>query len=266
MKNSVVFYESFYEAIQSIPEEEQLKLYNAIFEYSFKGTEPQLDGIAKGMFTLMKPNIDSANARYVANVANGKKGGRPLKAVGKEDEEQQEEKNQQKPNKNPTITQLKPKQNPTKTQAKPKQNLNVDVDDDVDVDVDDNNISPSTKVEDERDISGKEELKTEQLKINDTPLQGKEVKQEITPQESFELLWEMYPRKEGKQDAYRHYMSWLKGKEYLGKKKKLSNREMWFAVDKYRLECKDKELRYIKLGSTFFNNTIAEYVEAINSE
>lgn len=31
------------------------------------------------MFILIKPNIDSANARYKASVENGKKGGRPEK-------------------------------------------------------------------------------------------------------------------------------------------------------------------------------------------
>ena len=29
------------------------------------------------MFTLIKPNIDSANKRYISSVENGKKGGRP---------------------------------------------------------------------------------------------------------------------------------------------------------------------------------------------
>ena len=105
MKDSIVFYKSFYEAIQKIPEEEQLKLYNAIFSYSFTEIEPEIeDGIAKAMFILIKPNIDSANARYKASVENGKKGGRPKKE-----------------------TQQKPNENLNKTQQKPKQNLNVNV-------------------------------------------------------------------------------------------------------------------------------------------
>lgn len=127
MKNSVVFYQSFYEAIKNIPPEEQLKLYNAIFEYSFTENEIKLeDGIAKAMFILMKPNIDSANARYNASVENGKLGGRP-----KSEPKNNLEITQTKPNNNLDITQ-------DITQTKPNNNLNVDVDvdDDVDGDVD----------------------------------------------------------------------------------------------------------------------------------
>lgn len=114
MRDTIVFYRSFYEAIKNIPETEQLKLYNALFEYSFNGIIPDIeDGIAKGMFILMKPNIDSANARYTASVENGKRGGRPKKE-----------------------TQQKPNQNPEETQQKLNQNLNVDVDDNVDDNVD----------------------------------------------------------------------------------------------------------------------------------
>lgn len=121
MKDSVIFYKSFYEAIKNIPAEEQLKLYNAIFEYSFTDKTPNLEeGIAKALFILMKPNIDSANNKYKASVENGKKGGRPKKE------------NQDK-------TKSKPNNNLDKTQEKAKQNLNVDedvdVNDNVDVDV-----------------------------------------------------------------------------------------------------------------------------------
>lgn len=111
MKESIVFYKSFYEAIKNIPQEEQLKLYNAIFDYSFTEKEPKIeDGIAKAMFILMKPNIDSANARYKASVKNGKRGGRPKKE-----------------------TQEKPSENLKETQRKPNQNLNDNEDDNVNV-------------------------------------------------------------------------------------------------------------------------------------
>ena len=126
-RDSFVFYKSFYEAIKNIPEEEQLKLYNAICEYSLFDIIPNLpDGIAKAMFILMKPNIDNANARYKASVENGKRGGRPRKKQG----ENNLDKTQQKPN-----------NNLDKTQQKPKQNLNDNVDVDVNVNDNDNNIS-----------------------------------------------------------------------------------------------------------------------------
>ena len=119
-KDSFVFYRSFYDAIQNIPKDSQLELYSALFEYAFNGEEPEFsDGIAKALFVLIKPNIDSANARYQANYENGKKGGRP----------------KAKPKENPKKTQTKPKENPNKTESKAKPNLNVDEDVDVNVDV-----------------------------------------------------------------------------------------------------------------------------------
>lgn len=119
-KDSFVFYRSFYDAIQNIPKDSQLELYSALFEYAFNGEEPEFsDGIAKAMFVLIKPNIDSANARYQANYENGKKGGRP----------------KAKPKENPNRSKRKPNRNPDKTEAKAKPNLNVDEDVDVDEDV-----------------------------------------------------------------------------------------------------------------------------------
>lgn len=128
MKDSFVFYKSFYDAIKKIPEEYQLELYNAILSYSLEGIEPNnLSSIAEAMFILIKPNIDSSQKRYEASVENGKKGGRPLK------------KTQEEPDKNLDKTQQKPNQNLDETQEEPDENLNVDVDDNVDVN--DNNIN-----------------------------------------------------------------------------------------------------------------------------
>ena len=112
-RDSFVFYKSFYEAIKEIDEKNQLQVFVAICEYSLNEKEIELTGISKAIFTLIKPNIDSAKARYTASVENGKKGGRPKKE-----------------------TQQKPSKNLNKTQQKPSKNLNED--EDVNVDVDDN--------------------------------------------------------------------------------------------------------------------------------
>lgn len=100
MRESFVFYRSYYEAINELPEEYKLEVLNAIMEYNFNGTLPELSPVAKAMFTLMKPNMDNAARRYNASVENGKKGGRPPKE------------NLEKPNNN---------------LEKPKQNLNDNV-------------------------------------------------------------------------------------------------------------------------------------------
>lgn len=117
-KDSFVFFKSFFDAIQNIPKENQLEVYEALCTYSFTGEVPEIEGISKAMFILMKPNIDKSNARYEASVNNGKKGGRPKKEETKQ----------------------KPSQNLTETKQKPSQNHDVDVDVDVD-DNDDENVN-----------------------------------------------------------------------------------------------------------------------------
>ena len=93
-RDSFVFYRSFYEAIKDLDDEEQLKLYRAIFEYSLNGNEPKkdtndvksdansaviLDTKLMAIFVLIKPNIDNANNRYNTSVSNGRKGRSPIK-------------------------------------------------------------------------------------------------------------------------------------------------------------------------------------------
>lgn len=69
MRDSVVFYRSFYDAIKNIPEADQLKAYTAIMEYAMNDVQPEIDGIALAIFLLVKPQIDANNKRY----ENGKK-------------------------------------------------------------------------------------------------------------------------------------------------------------------------------------------------
>ena len=103
MRDSIVFYRSFYEAIKEIPLGEQGVVYNAIYGYALDGIEPELTGIAKAIFLLVKPQIDANNNRY----ENGKKGGKP------------------KANQNETKTEPKPNQDITETE--PNENVNVNV-------------------------------------------------------------------------------------------------------------------------------------------
>ena len=126
MRDSVVFYRSFYEAIQNLPEPEQVKAYTAIMEYALNGVQPEIDGVAAAIFLLVKPQIDANNKRY----ENGK---RP-KAKR---EENKPEANQKQ---NQSEKEAKEKQNESKPEAKPKQeeteseaNENVNVKENVNV-------------------------------------------------------------------------------------------------------------------------------------
>ena len=122
MRNSFVFYKSFYESIKELAPKEQAQIYNAIFEYQFYGNEIELKGVCKSIFTLILPQLDANNKRY----ENGKKGGRP------------------KGNQNETEEKPKGNQNETKVEANENDNVNVNDNDNVNVNVDVNDNEKST--------------------------------------------------------------------------------------------------------------------------
>lgn len=107
MRESFVFYRSFYDAIKELPRDVQGEIYTAIMEYSLYGKETEnLKPIARSVFTLMKPQIDVNNKRF----ENGKKGGRP--------------KSEEHPNGSQEETKEKPSNNQSKTKSNPNVNDN----------------------------------------------------------------------------------------------------------------------------------------------
>jgi hypothetical protein len=113
MKDSMVIYRSFYEALNGLPEQNRLEVWAAICELGFNGVEVELIGLSKTIFMLIKPQIEANNRKAIAGKNNGylgaehgKKGGRP-----------RSEKPPTKPTKNP-------QQNPQETPNKPT-NVNV---------------------------------------------------------------------------------------------------------------------------------------------
>ncbi len=112
-RESFIFYASFYNAIKEIPNENQLKVYQAITNFALNGVEPtDLNGIEKAVFILVKPQIIANNKRYI----NGCGGGRPKK------EEKTKKKNTKKNN---GYENKKPNQNQSETETKPNENVNV---------------------------------------------------------------------------------------------------------------------------------------------
>ena len=71
---SFVFYRSFFEAVKELPDDQRVKVYDAICEYGLNHKEIKLDGMSKAMFSLMKPSMDYCRDRRLANIENGKKG------------------------------------------------------------------------------------------------------------------------------------------------------------------------------------------------
>lgn len=94
MRDSFIFYKSFYDSIKELDPTDQVQIYNAIFEYQFNGKEIKLNGVCKSIFALIIPLLKVNNKRY----ENGKKGGRP---------------------KNQIETKEKPKNNQIKTKEEP---------------------------------------------------------------------------------------------------------------------------------------------------
>lgn len=109
-RESFMFYKSYREAGQMIPEEDRLKFYEIIFEYGLTGKEPEdtgnslIDMALKFIRPLIKANIQ--------NYVNGKKGGAPSESMkGNQNAKKQ--------------TENKPKSNPKQTENKGKVNVKV---------------------------------------------------------------------------------------------------------------------------------------------
>ena len=103
MRDSFVFYRSFYEAMQDLSDTEKGQCFDALANYAINGVEPEkMAPVVRLFFTLAKPQIDKNNQRF----ENGKNGGRC---------------------KNQTETENKPNNNQTETEHEANVNVNVNV-------------------------------------------------------------------------------------------------------------------------------------------
>lgn len=89
MRNSFVFYRSYFESVKQLPVEYRERMLDAIINYALDETQPSdNDPIIKAMMINIIPNIDASNSRYEIAKANGMKGkefgslgGRPSNAI-----------------------------------------------------------------------------------------------------------------------------------------------------------------------------------------
>ena len=108
MRDSFIFYRSFFEAAQPLSVEQKAQMFDAICNYSLNQKQADInDPIVKAMFVLIKPQLDANNKRY----ENGKKGGR------------------RKPTTNQNRTKTEPKPNQKETKTEPNKNKNGNVND-----------------------------------------------------------------------------------------------------------------------------------------
>lgn len=84
----------------------------------------------------------------------------------------------------------------------------------------------------------------------------------------FEKIYAIYPKKRGRTKAFSNYCSWLKGRVVNGKKRKLTNREMYIAVRNYirQQEESKSELEYYKNFDTLMGIQLLDYVEVEENE
>lgn len=73
MKDSFVFYKSFFEAIEKLPEECQLEAYRSITKLALFGEDEEPTGLASIVYIMAKPQIEANFEKY----ENGRKGGAP---------------------------------------------------------------------------------------------------------------------------------------------------------------------------------------------
>ena len=80
MRDSFIFYRSFFEATKSLTTEQAADLYYAICSYALDRKELELAPVQKALFSLIKPQLDANHKRYLNGLKganSGKKGGRP---------------------------------------------------------------------------------------------------------------------------------------------------------------------------------------------
>lgn len=121
MRDSFVFYRSFYEALKEMDKNVQADCLMALAQYALDGDMPALTPEVRMFMTLAKPQIDANNQKFV----NGSKGGRPKRINNQTETKTEPENNQEitepKPNDNQTETKTEPKENQTETGIKQKE-------------------------------------------------------------------------------------------------------------------------------------------------
>ena len=87
-------------------------------------------------------------------------------------------------------------------------------------------------------------------------------------EQNFEKIYAIYPKKRGRTRAFSNYCSWLKGRTVNGKRRKLTNREMYLAVYRYveQQKAAGTELEYYKNFDTLMGSQLLDYVEDTENE
>lgn len=73
-RNQFTFYSSFFDAVQGMPKRVQAQVIMAIIVYGLDREEIPMDGLAKGLFALIRPVLDSGWRKALATRHGGGNG------------------------------------------------------------------------------------------------------------------------------------------------------------------------------------------------
>lgn len=93
-----------------------------------------------------------------------------------------------------------------------------------------------------------EDIRDKILDIRDERINNNNADFQSAIESEFELLWKAYPNKQGKANALKAYTKARKDKKH-----PVSFETVKYAVETYAKEMRDTETKYIKHGSTWFN-------------
>lgn len=82
-------------------------------------------------------------------------------------------------------------------------------------------------------------------------------------EKNFQILYDSYPKKKGRTEAFSRYKLWVTtGKDVNGKKVKVTNRQIWNAIAKYKreMERKETDLQFYKNFDTFLGKQLLDYI------
>ena len=121
MRDSFVFYRSFFEAIKELPDKERLEIYETICLFSLEKKESTISGASKALWILIKPQLQANYRKY----ENGMKPKKLSKKTAKITEDL-------------TISKSEATDKQTISKSEANVNVNDNVNDNVNVNVNDN--------------------------------------------------------------------------------------------------------------------------------
>ena len=74
MRTQFTFYRSFREAIKCLPDEDRLKVYDAIADYALDEEEPDITGAAMAVFLMARPTLDNSRKKAESGSTGGTNG------------------------------------------------------------------------------------------------------------------------------------------------------------------------------------------------